>query len=217
MSTRHCSTPNGSTHNAYLVPAAEVETEVVVKKSRFISRAAFAADREQAQQLLAQAKSDYPDARHHCWAYLLGSPQSPRSQAFADDGEPGGTAGKPILNVLQHGNFGDTMLIVIRYFGGIKLGAGGLVRAYSQSAQTAMEQLDGRLFERQQALEVRCDFSKEQPLRHWLAGHNGSITTVTYVDAVVLQIALPISMLSQWQTEAARLNLSYKKIALLDQ
>ncbi len=204
--------PSAAISHAYSVAQAPVEVEIVIKKSRFIARAAFAADREQAMQWLAQAKTDYPDARHHCWAYLLGPPQAPRSQAFSDDGEPGGTAGKPILNVLQHKHVGDLMLIVIRYFGGIKLGAGGLVRAYGQAAQAAIEQLSCRVLQPQQRIRVGCDFAQEQYLRHWFGNHEGTITAVDYAEAVSIQVSMASAELPQWHTEAARLGLSYQMI-----
>ncbi len=204
-------TPNFA--DGYCVPSDAVESEIVIKKSRFISRVAYASDRDQAQHWLARARADYPDARHHCWAYRLGSPQTPRSQAFSDDGEPGGTAGKPILNVLQHQPVGDVMLIVIRYFGGTKLGAGGLVRAYSQAAQTAMEQLSCRVLRPHQAIQLHCDFAQEQFLRHWFASREGSIIAVDYAEAVIMQVSLPVSALTQWQTEAARLGLPYQTVA----
>ncbi len=204
--------PSAAIDYAYSVAQSPVEVETVIKKSRFIARAAFAADREQAMQWLAQAKVDYPDARHHCWAYLLGAPQAPRSQAFSDDGEPGGTAGKPILNVLQHKHIGDLMVVVIRYFGGIKLGAGGLVRAYSQAAQTAIEQLSCRPLQRQQRIQVCCDFAQEQYLRYWFGDHDGSIIMVDYTTAVTIEASVPNSELPQWQAEAARLGVEFKLI-----
>lgn len=193
----------------YAIPAAPAQAEIIIKKSRFIARAAAAGDREKALEWLTQARADFPDARHHCWAYLLGPATSPRSQAFSDDGEPGGTAGKPILNVLQHKEFGDIMVIVIRYFGGIKLGAGGLVRAYSQAAQAVIDQLDSQLHQPAQALTVRCDFSQEQPLRHWLGQHQGEIESVDYTSGVELQIALPLTELPAWKIEAARLGVGF--------
>lgn len=204
--------PCAALSQTYWVAQAPVEVEILVKKSRFIARAAFAADREQALQWLAQAKADYPDARHHCWAYLLGPPQAPRSQAFADDGEPGGTAGKPILNILQHKQVGDLMLVVIRYFGGIKLGAGGLVRAYSQAAQAAVEQLSCRLLQPQQQLSICCSFAQEQYLRHWLSNHSGEIIALDYTEHVTLQTSIPRNELPDWHTEAARLGLDYSQI-----
>lgn len=176
--------------SSYSVPASPVEVEYEIKKSRFIARAALAQDRSAAKAVLAQAKLDFPDARHHCWAYQIGSPQSPSTVACSDDGEPSGTAGKPILNVLQHKTVGDVMLVVIRYFGGIKLGAGGLVRAYSQAAQMAMTELPTRRQEFLQAVRVSLEFAQEQPLRHWLSTRGGQVLGVDYQQQVTVDLAL---------------------------
>ncbi|WP_421868099.1 YigZ family protein [Motiliproteus sp.] len=175
----------------YAVPAAAVAVEYEIKKSRFIARVAKAADREAAMAMLAQAREDYPDARHHCWAYLIGNPHSPTTVAMSDDGEPSGTAGKPILNVLQHKGVGDLMLVVIRYFGGIKLGAGGLVRAYSHAAQLAMTELSIEDQVPYSQCEVVGDYALEQPLRHWLGQHNGQMLSVEYTEQVRFQVSVP--------------------------
>ena len=185
----------GLSYNAplmsYPIPEKTLETLYEIKKSKFLARAGYAETRDAAIAFLEQVKRDYPDARHHCWAYLLGSPNSPHSVAMSDDGEPGGTAGKPILNVLQHKGVGDIILVVTRYFGGIKLGAGGLVRAYSASSQQTMEQLSTIEQPSLTPLTLACDFKHEQLLRHWLEQHQGQITEVDYTQAVTLTAALP--------------------------
>lgn len=174
----------------YFVPEAAVELELEVKKSRFIARADRVQDRDAAMAMLAQARADYPDARHHCWAYRLGGGSQTRSAAMSDDGEPSGTAGKPILNVLQHKDIGDIMIVVIRYFGGVKLGAGGLVRAYSNSAQMAVDGLN--LIQHRSCAEfvLTCDFPGERDIRHWLAGCEGEIIRVDYGEQVQLHVSL---------------------------
>lgn len=176
--------------STYPVPSKSCEVCYEVKKSRFIARAVFADTREQAMSELAQAKKDYPDARHHCWSYQFGNPKSAASAAMSDDGEPSGTAGKPILNVLQHKDVGDVMIIVTRYFGGIKLGAGGLVRAYSASAQMAMDALETEQQVARESFELICDFSQEQPIRHWLSLHDGVIDGTHYSQHVTMSVAL---------------------------
>lgn len=176
--------------DTYQVLAQDCECEYEVKKSRFIARLCRADSREQALQVLAQARSDFPDARHHCWAYMIGNGRSPTLVAMSDDGEPSGTAGKPILNVMQHKEVGDLMLVVIRYFGGIKLGAGGLVRAYSQAAQLVYEQA---VFEQKIALQtysIRCSFQAEQSIRHWLSQHQAQVESSSYSAEVSLEIAM---------------------------
>lgn len=175
---------------AYWVAKAQVEIEIEIKKSRFIARAGSAEDREQAMAILAYMKSSYPDARHHCWAYQLGSPFSPFSAAMNDDGEPSGTAGRPILNVIQHKEIGNLMVVVSRYFGGIKLGAGGLVRAYSAAAEQAISVLQLEHYQPKIAAVVCCDFAREQVIRHWLDENHGHITDVEYQSQVLLNVAL---------------------------
>ena len=185
--------------NAYRIPDGQTEGCHAIKKSRFIARIHFARDREQAMQALEQAKRDYPDARHHCWAYQIGPPHSPHLVAMSDDGEPGGTAGKPILNVIQHKDIGDLMLIVIRYFGGIKLGAGGLVRAYSQAAQMAFDALKTREHIELDEFQVNCGFADEQNIRHWLSLNGADIVSAEYQQNVTLMIAMDDAKLESLQ------------------
>ncbi len=176
---------------SWYVPAAEFESEYTVKKSRFIARVVPVSDRAAVNTAVARARRDYPDARHHCWAYLLGDPRDAANAGMSDDGEPAGTAGRPILNVLQHGRFGDVLVVVSRYFGGIKLGAGGLVRAYGTATQQA---LDGApATERVDRLSCRLlsDFSCEQGLRHTLQGLGGEVCRVQYTEQVSMEVSLP--------------------------
>lgn len=187
----------------FLIPNNVVETEYTIKKSRFISRAAPAKSRTQAMQQLQQAKLDYPDARHHCWVYLLGDNEANSTAAMSDDGEPAGIAGKPMLNVIQHKKVGNIMIIVIRYFGGIKLGAGGLVRAYSTAAQQAMELL---ILEKPIPMS-RCvvilSFSQEQSLRHFAAQHQAQLIEVIYSEKVSVELLMPEQHLTALENEAA--------------
>ena len=129
------------------------------------------------------------------------------------DGEPAGTAGKPILNVLQHGDFGDVLVIVTRYFGGIKLGAGGLVRAYGSAARQALDQAPAQL--KVEMLQVRAtgDFSCEQLLRHWLAGAQGEVLTVEYTDQVALSLAVPTARVVELREVCAANQVTLKELS----
>lgn len=191
----------------YPVPAVQHEILYEIKKSKFIAFAAFAGSREAAMEQLAKIKTKYPDARHHCWAYLLGSPNQPSSLAMADDGEPSGTAGKPILNVLQHKNVGDVIVIVTRYFGGIKLGAGGLVRAYSAAAQQVMEQLETKQEVSLRELSLNVDFKHEQFVRHLTQQFQGKVTSCDYADCVTMTLALPEQKVREFETDVASIRL----------
>ncbi len=176
---------------SYLIPEAMHESEIEVKKSRFIARLCPASNRSEAMQALQLAKQAYPDARHHCWAYQIGPPSQPQLVAMSDDGEPSGTAGKPIFNVVQHKNVGNVMLIVVRYFGGIKLGAGGLVRAYSAATQNAYDLAQFKQIIFRQHVSLHCEFADEQVIRHWASQHDGEILSADYQQQVQLNIALP--------------------------
>lgn len=177
--------------DGYPVPAAAVERELVVRRSRFIARAQAAAERGQALEAVAAARAGYPGARHHCWACLIGDPRSASSAAMDDDGEPGGTAGRPILNVIQHKGIGDVVVVVIRYFGGIKLGAGGLTRAYARATEQALATLPLVTREAHRRLTLTLDFAQEQALRHWSDGHDARIDDVGYADGVSMTLTLP--------------------------
>ncbi|QFU75650.1 YigZ family protein [Halioglobus maricola] len=177
---------------AYLIPASTAEREIVIKKSRFIARVVHVQDRSAVNLAVAQSRLDYPDARHHCWAYLLGSPADARNAGMSDDGEPSGTAGKPILNVLQHGEVGDVLVVVIRYFGGIKLGAGGLVRAYGAATQQALEITPTLALRDMGRLTLNASFAAEQPLRHRLSLLEAEVREVGYGDVVTMQVAIPV-------------------------
>lgn len=175
----------------YPVPAEYIERETEVKKSRFIARVYPVSCRDEVRARVAEAHQDYPDARHVCWGYQIGRPGSAAEAAMNDDGEPSGTAGKPILNVIQHKDMGDVLVIVIRYFGGIKLGAGGLVRAYAGAAESVLSEVGRMIQQARVQAQVGLDFAEEQPLRHWCEGHEGNIESIEYSARVKALVSLP--------------------------
>ena len=191
--------------SGYKKPKSPCSNELIVKKSRFIAYAYETSSREAAMEKLEQIRLKYPDARHHCWAYLLGSTEQPKSVAMSDDGEPSGTAGKPILNVLQHKDVGDIMVIVVRYFGGIKLGAGGLVRAYSSAAQSIYDLIETEEMIELESLTLQCGFDEEQKIRHILSRYEGSIESSEYGQSVELSIAIPAEEKQAFVTELGNL------------
>ncbi|MAA66988.1 MAG: YigZ family protein [Alteromonadaceae bacterium] len=175
----------------YPIPASSLEREIEIKKSRFIARVTAVSSREDAMAFLAQARLDYPDARHHCWAYQIGRPGAATQAAMNDDGEPSGTAGKPILNVIQHKDMGDVMVVVIRYFGGVKLGAGGLVRAYAGATEAVLSEVPRQTFRQTRSVWLRLGFASEQPVRHWCSVHEAEVVTVNYGEEVTMAVAIP--------------------------
>lgn len=125
----------------YPVPASRHRVEETIKRSRFITTMARVETLDEARAFVAEIKDEFPDATHNCWAFAAGPPGDTARVGMSDDGEPHGTAGKPMLTVLLHGGVGEVAAVVTRYFGGVKLGTGGLVKAYSGMVQLGLESL----------------------------------------------------------------------------
>ena len=167
-----------------------VNARLTIKKSEFIAYAYPVISREEAMFHVEQLREQYADARHHCWAYIIGDPNNTTSAGFDDDGEPNGTAGKPILNVLQHKSIGNVIIIVVRYFGGIKLGAGGLTRAYAGSAQAAVDMMTLKDYVPLIQVQILAEFATEAQCRYVVESLNGRIDDVTYSKQVTLTVTL---------------------------
>ncbi len=184
---------------SYLQPLAPIQIHYDIKKSVFITRIACIETKQAMKDFVQQAKDDYPDARHHCWAYVLGNPSQPESMASSDDGEPSGTAGKPMLNVLSHKKIGNIGVVIIRYFGGIKLGAGGLVRAYSNATQQAINALTLDIKEPMSHVVIDADFSQESQIRHFAQEYLAQIISVKYGDGLSMQLFIPLKHLDAFK------------------
>ena len=191
----------------YGVPAEAVVVEIEVKKSRFITWLAPAASRTEALAFIESIRQQYPDASHHCTAFVAGSPHGGAAIAFDDDGEPSGTAGKPMLNVLLHKQVGEIVAVVVRYFGGTKLGAGGLVRAYGAAVQAACEQLPLITRITLKHGKLICDYAQEQQVRYWLGQYDIHLDACHYGQQVEMEIAAPSGsciLISEQLLEASR-------------
>lgn len=125
----------------YPVPASRHRVEESIKRSRFITTLARVETAEEGREFVNEIKAEFPDATHNCWAFAAGPPGDTAQVGMSDDGEPHGTAGRPMLNVLLHSDVGEIAAVVTRYFGGVKLGTGGLVRAYSGMVKLGLETL----------------------------------------------------------------------------
>ncbi|WP_394124672.1 YigZ family protein [Psychrobacter nivimaris] len=167
-----------------------VTTRLEIKKSEFIAYAYPVTSREQAMFHVEQLREQYADARHFCWAYIIGDPDNTTSAGFDDDGEPSGTAGRPILNVLQHKSIGNVIVIVVRYFGGIKLGAGGLTRAYAGSAQAAVDEMILNPYVPMTQIQILAEFATEAQCRYMIESLGGHIDDVSYSKQVTLTATL---------------------------
>jgi len=125
----------------YPIPAAHHRVDEKIRRSHFITTVGPAASVEEARAFIKEVQAEYDTANHNCWAYVVGPPGSTGHAGMSDDGEPHGTAGRPMLTVLLHSGVGDIVAVVTRFFGGVKLGKGGLVRAYSGGVKSALESL----------------------------------------------------------------------------
>jgi len=180
-----------SVMDEYLTPATTQTFELEIKRSRFVTSVVPAVGRDAARQALDEIRTRWPEANHHCWAMVAGRPDDVFQQDQGDDGEPRGTAGKPMLNVLLHSGLGNILVVVTRYFGGVKLGAGGLVRAYSQSVSEALLQASTQAVFIRENLLVTMDYSNLATLEHRLIELDVSIERREFSDVVQLQLAYP--------------------------
>lgn len=173
--------------------ASPVHSELIIKKSRFIGCVQPVADRAAAQSVVDALWQAHPGARHVCWALMAGG-----QSAAVDDGEPGGTAGRPMLEVLRHQDLDGVLATVVRYFGGVKLGAGGLVRAYTDSVAQALLGVTKVPLLRMQALVCEVPYALEGLVRRELVVAGAALVAVRHGS----QVEFDFSVL---QTDAARL------------
>lgn len=179
----------------YPVPAARVRVEDRIQNSRFIATLSPAATPAAARALIDAVRAEFPDATHHCFAFVAGPPGSSGAIGSGDDGEPAGTAGRPMLSVLLNSGVGDVAVVVTRYFGGVKLGKGGLVRAYSGAVQHALRASVSVL--RVELVDVRIAFAypHSDAVRRALAREEGAIVDEAFGDDVVLTVRVPADRL----------------------
>ena len=175
----------------YPIPAGPHRSQIEVNRSQFIASIEPAASTETALAFVARIKQEFPDANHNCWAYLIGPPGSSDKLGLSDDGEPHGAAGKPMLTVLQHSGIGDIAVVVSRYFGGIKLGKGGMVKAYTQAVKIGLEQLSLAEKIAWQRLTIRFDYAQLSNLERLLPEHEAEIVAKQFSERVTLELKLP--------------------------
>jgi len=172
----------------YTILASPVSFQEEIKKSRFLTFIQPSAGKAAAMEFVAEMKALHKEARHHCWAYIGGSPKDSVNMGCSDDGEPKGTAGKPMLAVLQGSQVGEIVAVVVRYSGGIKLGTGGLVRAYSNGLQQlcpTMPKAEKRFF---QQFQLQCDYAQMANLEHLLSLSAGRILNADYQQVITILV-----------------------------
>lgn len=189
--------------------ASPVSSYLEIRKSRFIGCVEPIADRAAAQARVARLRAEHPDATHVCWALLAGG-----HSAAVDDGEPSGTAARPMLEVLRHQQLDGVLASVVRYYGGIQLGAGGLVRAYTDCVAQALLQAEKITPIALSQIELRLDYPHEGLARRLIEQAGGELLKVRHASAVQISLRLPASaaepLREQLQT-ATRGELSWRE------
>ena len=193
----------------YIIPAGYGEAEYVDKKSRFIGQVQYVSSVSEAMQFVDAVRRKYSDATHNVWAYVLSDGQ----MRWSDDGEPGGTSGQPTLNVFRSAGVCDVACVVTRYFGGILLGSGGLVRAYSKAASLALEAAGKARMAEWAAASVECSYAQYERIRRLLEACGAAELSGDFGEHVIISCLLPSGVpeefagrLSDLSAGAARLD-----------
>lgn len=181
-------------------PTATASAEIIVKRSRFIATATPVASIAAAETELARVRSEHADASHVVYAYLIGDERSEQA-GLSDAGEPKGTAGRPVMEILRGSGVRDVLLTVVRYFGGTKLGTGGLVHAYGDAARAVLDRLPTR--ERVERVTARCSLPYDllDRAKQLIAGAGGAMIDEEYGTSVVLTWELPSARLGALRDE----------------
>lgn len=198
-----------SSQESYLTVAKQASGELVEKKSRFIGHIAPVANETQAQNFVAQIKADFKDATHNVFAFVLRENNLAR---FSDDGEPQGTAGKPILAMLQKENLVDVAVVVTRYFGGTLLGTGGLVRAYSHAAKLALTTSGIIEMTRCNNLRITMAYNLYDIFMTKLPKYTLRITDTIYTDNVTVELTIKTDQKEDFVQELAQMSNATAKI-----
>ena len=186
----------------YITLSKEAEVSFIEKKSEFIGHAAPVKTEEEAMEYINKIRKRYGDATHNCYAYMLANGNA----RYSDDGEPQGTAGVPILSVIQKGGFTDAVIVVTRYFGGILLGAGGLVRAYSASARDAVAAAKIVTYAQYSEFRVRCSYSDYQKLIPLIERLGVKEDGSEFTDAVTLHLAAKPEVFKQFAEKLSEMS-----------
>ena len=171
----------------YYIPTKRSEVRLVEKRSEFIGRVWRVESEEEARACIEATRKHDHAANHHCWCYIIKDGPT----RYSDDGEPQGTAGQPMLNVFQREGIENVCCVVTRYFGGILLGAGGLVRAYTQSAKDALDAAGVSVVRRWVAMELPCSYNQFETVRREVTAFDGVVENIDYGADVVLSALLP--------------------------
>ena len=200
---------------SYQVPAQLAQVELEVKRSKFLTFAAPAVNRQEAEDFIRTLRKQHPQANHVCWAYIAGDPDT-TIRSMSDDGEPSGTAGMPILKVLEYSGYGDIAVAVVRYFGGTKLGTGGLQRAYSDAVSLVLTALSMTLKVHRTTLQLAYDYTYDGSISRLLERYDVEDIESNYAQQVTLSAAIASNELNTFKTELTNITAGNVKAFLPD-
>lgn len=189
-----------SDSSRYIVPGARHRAEQTIDRSRFICTLQRARSPLEAQEFLREMHEEFPDATHNCWAYVIGAPGSTDRIGMSDAGEPHGTAGRPMLTVLQHSGVGDIASVVTRYYGGTNLGTGGLVKAYGSSVQLALATMPRAERIEYATMTVAVGYESISAVRQLLARFESMSEGEAYGEKATFRLRVPTAHVNAMRT-----------------
>jgi len=177
----------------YPIPSRTHRVQETIKRSRFITTVALAPGANDAQSFIAGIREEFPDATHNCWAFVAGPPGDTAHIGMSDDGEPHGTAGRPMLTALLHSGVGQIVAVCTRYYGGVKLGTGGLSRAYSGGVNLALQNLATEIKVDRVEVAITAAYTFADALRRQFGELGVLVNSETFGAEVSWQLGVPIS------------------------
>ncbi|MCF2949094.1 YigZ family protein [Paraglaciecola aquimarina] len=191
---------NSNVAQSYQVPVGIWQTELEVKRSKFLTLANNASSRQEADDFVRSLREQHPQANHVCWAYIAGAPNT-TIRSMSDDGEPSGTAGMPMLKVLEHSGYGDIVVAVVRYFGGTKLGTGGLQRAYSDAVAQVLTDMPSKIKVSRSKLKLNYEYEFEGAVSRLLARYDVENIQTEYSENVMASADVASTQLADLKVE----------------
>ncbi len=195
----------------YFIPAGDGEAEFTEKRSSFLGHVRMVETEDEAKTFVAEMKKKYYDARHNCWCYII----KDGAVRYSDDGEPQGTAGIPMLEVLKREGVTNVVCVVTRYFGGVLLGTGGLLRAYTKSAKDALDAAGISVVRRWVMAELACTYSLLERLKLECTAANGLVSDVEYSTDVCLKLLLPEDGVEDFSRRIADVTAGASRLAII--
>ena len=194
-----------------LIPAGESYSELVEKHSRFIAQCFCISDEKEAKEIVRRLWEQHPGARHIVWAFVIGEKNS-QNMGMSDDGEPKGTAGRPVLNILSGSGITKVLCTVVRYFGGTLLGTGGLVKAYSQSAKDAIEKLPTKPLVKETSFAFQIGYDIYDSIKYLLKKYDVRITDENFAETIRIKAVVKESQFAAVENEIMQLTAGKVKL-----